>query len=180
MNIFDFLVKQTVDTYEWTQQLANGIDKEKWDILPSTLETNITWQIGHLLMSNYYHSIIVINGHDSEVLEKVPLKEYNNLFSGKISTEVLPKNNVGNIDPEKLHQDLNLIQKKSIEQISQLKTDDFNAPLEQSKTPHPIAKSKGEALDWNIKHTMWHCGQIAMLQRVIINKSFDFEAIKNK
>jgi hypothetical protein len=50
---------------------------------------------------------------------------------------------------------------------------DLESELEKTDTPHPIAKNKYEALDWNIKHTMWHCGQLGILKR-IIDKRFDF------
>lgn len=30
-----------------------------------------------------------------------------------------------------------------------------------------LTKQTPGALSWNIKHTMWHCGQIVMLKRII-------------
>jgi len=40
--------------------------------------------------------------------------------------------------------------------------------------PHPFVTTKENAISWNVKHTMWHCGQIAMLKRVI-DKALDFD-----
>ncbi|WP_216824389.1 hypothetical protein [Emticicia sp. TH156] len=42
-------------------------------------------------------------------------------------------------------------------------------------TKHNIfnSKTKFEALDWNIKHTLWHCRQIGLLKRVV-DKRYDF------
>jgi len=42
-----------------------------------------------------------------------------------------------------------------------------------TETKHPIAKNNFEALDGNIKHTLWHCGQLGILKRVL-NERFDF------
>lgn len=43
----------------------------------------------------------------------------------------------------------------------------FLSPLEPGAPEHPVATNKQEAISWNIKHTMWHCGQMAILKRVI-------------
>jgi len=50
---------------------------------------------------------------------------------------------------------------------------DGNVVEEPTKRKHPVAKTKFEAISWNIKHTMWHCGQIACIKR-LIHGGFDF------
>lgn len=64
---------------------------------------------------------------------------------------------------------LRFVQQKSVAIISELSTTDFETSLE----PTPITGTKSEAVDWNIKHTMYHCGQIGILRR-IVDKQFDF------
>ena len=39
---------------------------------------------------------------------------------------------------------------------------------------HPVAKAKLDVLDWNIKHTMWHCGQLGILV-MIAGERFNFD-----
>ncbi len=60
-----------------------------------------------------------------------------------------------------------LVQQLSLETIGELLENELEQSLEKLQPPHPIAKTKYEALDWNIKHTMWHCGQLAMINRII-------------
>jgi uncharacterized damage-inducible protein DinB len=57
--------------------------------------------------------------------------------------------------------------------LQELKEEDLGKPLEPSRMPHPVAKTKYEALTWNFRHEMWHCGQIAMIRRGL-NMQFDF------
>jgi hypothetical protein len=88
-------------------------------------------------------------------------------------TTGLPKMSSGKIDPEILLKQLQFVQSRSIDIVKSLTADQFDSNLEPTTIPHPIAKTKREAIDWNIKHTMYHCGQIGILKRIIDNR-FDF------
>lgn len=173
MNRIEILVKQTADAYDWTNRLINSIPQDKWDITPEILESNVSWQIGHLIMSFYYHSIMVIKGHQMDVIQKVPLKAYDKLF-----TDASPKKLLGKADPVELQNHLLIVQAKSIEVIKCLAEDELESELQQTEFPHPIARNKFEALDWNVKHTMWHCGQLGILKR-IVHERRDFGLRKN-
>ena len=165
----EVLVKQTLDAYDWIHKLIHDIASEKWDEVPSVVESNISWQVGHLIISIYYHSIMVIVGHQKEILELVPMREYTKLFS----FDTLPKNTVLRTTPNELKEHLKVIENKSIEVIQSIALESLPTNLEPTKMSHPVAKTKFEALSWNIKHTMWHCGQIALIKR-IIDKPYDY------
>lgn len=168
MKQVEILTRQTADAYQWANKLITSVPQEKRDVIPEVLETSINWQVGHLILSNYFHSIMVIAGHQMDLVKTIPLKEYNELFSDGV-----PKNAKGKVDSEKLLQHLVIVQEKSIAIIKTLSDADLEQKLEPTPTPHPIAKIKLESLDWNIKHTMYHCGQIGMVKRVVDNR-FDF------
>ncbi|MBX2844188.1 MAG: DinB family protein [Flammeovirgaceae bacterium] len=173
MNTVKLFGRQTDDAYQWANKLIDTIPHDKWDFTPEVLETNLTWQTGHLLMSFYFHSIMVISGHQMDIIKQIPLKDYDQLF-----TRGTPKNIVGKVSPEVLKSQFLLVQKRSLEIINGLKEAELKADLFPSDVPHPIAKTKFEALDWNIKHTMWHCGQIGIIKRQI-NGRFDFGLERN-
>lgn len=162
------LAKQTADAYHWVNKLIDSIPVEKWEEIPPVVESNVSWQVGHLLTSFYFHSIVVIVGHQMDMIQKMPLKEYGELFTVAPASESIDK-----IKPGLLREHLNLIQQKSMEIIQALPYAELNASLEPSQIPHPIAKTKWEALDWNIKHSMYHCGQLGILKRVLDTR-FDF------
>ena len=77
------------------------------------------------------------------------------------------------LSPGILFNALQVMQQKSIAVLSSLSAAELSNPLEPTPTPQPIATTKFEAIDWNIKHTMYHCGQIGILSR-IVEKRFDF------
>lgn len=168
MTELEILTQQTQSVYDWTHKLIETIPIDKWDIIPEIIESNISWQVGHLIMSHYYHSIMVIAGHQIDVIQKIPLKNYDDLF-----TNAIPKKSVGKTNPNDLLNELTLVQQKSISIIKALTLTDLECKLEPTETPHPIAKTKFEAIDWNIKHTMYHCGQIGIIKR-IIDERYDF------
>lgn len=103
----------------------------------------------------------------------MPLKFYGHLF-----TQAAPAAAVGQVTPNELVEDLKEIQDHSLAIIGELKEEELQADLEPTGFPHPIAKDKLEALDWNIKHTLWHCGQLALLKRVI-DKRYEFDLRHN-
>jgi hypothetical protein len=174
MNQIEILTKQTQGAYEWTNKLLESIPYEEWENTPKTIESNVTWQVGHLLMSFYYHSIMVISGHQMDILQKIPLKEYNNYF-----TAGDPQNALGKISAKELYNQLLLVEQKSIEVIRSLADGDLEKELQPTPIPHPVAENKFEALDWNIKHAMWHCGQLGILKR-IVNERYDFGLTRGK
>lgn len=164
----DFLTRQTEEVYNWTNKLLESIPFEKWKTIPEVIESNITWQAGHLIMSHYFHSIMVIAGHQMDIIQTIPIKEYSGLF-----TITPPKNSEDGINPADLFNQLKIIQRKSLSIISTLTPEALESKLEPTPMAHPIAKTKLEAIDWNIKHTMYHCGQIGMIRRIIYER-FDF------
>ena len=174
MNQVEILLAQTKGAYEWTNKLLNSIPHNTWDTTPAIIESNVSWQVGHLIVSFYYHSIMVIAGHQMDILGKVPLKEYDILF-----TAGEPEKVVGKINPKVLQEQLTLMELQSLETIQSLTSIELNEKLVSTPISHPIAITKSEALDWNIKHTMWHCGQLGLLKRVV-HEQYDFGLNKNK
>ena len=168
MNQIELLVKQTEGAYEWVNKLIYSIPEEQWDTIPEVIESSVTWQVGHLIVSYYYHTIMVIVGHQMDVLQQMPMKEYSQLFHNTSSHQC-----VGKTKPEDLKKHLKLMEQKSISIIQSLSLDELEKPLVPTPMPHPIAKTKFEAIDWNIKHTMWHCGQLGILKR-IVHERYDF------
>jgi len=162
------LLQQTIDAYAWTNKILESIPYEKWETLPPVVETTILWQAGHLLVSFYYHSIMVIRGHQPNILQIIPLKLYGQLF-----TQAAPAESVGKVNPHQLFSHLIVMQEHSISIIAKINEEDLEADLESTGYPHPVAKTKLEALDWNIKHTLWHCGQIGLIKRVV-DKRYEF------
>lgn len=168
MNQIELLAMQTKSAYDWAYKLIEPIPEEKWDIIPEVVESSVSWQVGHLVISYYYHTIMVTVGHQMDILQQIPIKDYSQLFHNTSSHKC-----VGKTQPEDLKKHLKLMEQKSISIIQSLSLDELEKPLVPTPMPHPIAKTKFEAIDWNIKHTMWHCGQLGLLKRVV-HERYDF------
>jgi hypothetical protein len=162
------LTLQTENAYDWTNKLIKSIPFEKWEVMPDVIQTSISWQVGHLIMSHYFHSIMVIVGHQLDVIQHIPIKEYGALF-----TDASPAKSTGRIPAPLLFDQLTIVQQKSIGIVKSLTSAELENSLEPTHIAHPIAKVKREAINWNIQHTMYHCGQIGILSR-IIEKRYDF------
>ncbi|MBB6462222.1 DinB family protein [Flammeovirga kamogawensis] len=168
MNTIEMLKVQTESTYKWVNTLLESIPFKEWDTIPDNLATNVTWQVGHLILSVNYHSIMAIKGPEPELYQKFPIQEYARLF-----IKADPAECIGLTDAEELLEHFKMVQKSSISIISQLLEEELEHKLEPTKVPHPVANNKFEALDWNNKHTMWHCGQLGILKR-IVDQRYDF------
>lgn len=174
MTAIDILLKQTQDAHIWTHKLINSVPDTLWDATPDALDSNISWQVGHLVISEYYHAILVVKGFDAEITERIDLKAHNE----KYGYDSRPKNQIDTTTPELLRQQLVFMQKKAIETIGNLSLDDLGENVEQPiKQKHPVAVTKLDAISWNVKHTMWHCGQIATIKRMV-HTSYDFGLTK--
>jgi hypothetical protein len=103
-----------------------------------------------------------------DVLQQLPIRDYSMWF-----TVAAPLQSLGKADSAKLGEDLRLMQQKSLTILATLKDSELANPLEPTPTAHPIATTKREAIDWNIKHTMYLCGQIGLIKR-IVDQRHDF------
>jgi len=163
MTVKEYLYTQTHDAYNWVNKLVNDIDYSEWNNIQSGIESNITWQIGHLILSYYYHTVMVIKGHDMDFLSKVPMKELSPLFGYGSK----PSESIGDLKIETLREFHSLAQATSMNTIENVSEEDLQSAIQPVGPPHPIAKTKFEAIDWNIKHTMWHCGQIGVIKKML-------------
>lgn len=163
MTTTEILSKQTRDAYQWVHKLIDSIPEEKWDETPEILASNVSWQTGHLTLSIYYHTMLVIKGHQEDLLQQIPLRDFTAWYGYNSS----PKDSIGKLSATELKNHLKLMQKKSLEIIDSLTPEELKQDLIPGKVEHPVAKNKFEAIDWNVKHIMWHCGQLASLKRTL-------------
>jgi hypothetical protein len=167
MNTIQALIQQTESAHAWANRLIKGIPEDKWVESPDVLNSNMTWHIGHLIVSSHYHGIMSTIGLQSHIMERIPLRDYVKTFGFKGNPLEAP----GKFPIEELLDNLAFIQEESIKAISSLTDEDLDTPIVPSKQPHPVAKTKFEVITWNIQHVMWHCGQIATMKRVLTGKA---------
>ena len=55
MNQIDMLSAQTESAYDWTNKLISSTPYNKWDTIPEVIASSVSWQVGYLIMSFYFH-----------------------------------------------------------------------------------------------------------------------------
>jgi uncharacterized damage-inducible protein DinB len=165
----DLLKNQTIESHNWANKLLHNISDEKWFVTPEIIGTNFAWQLGHLTLSQYYYTIVLLNGPNKDFAEKVNMKKYSGLFAnGQKRNELFSE-----VTVDDLKENWNLLQNQTIKILDNLQDKDLNDEIFKLPKPHPFVKTKENSISWNVKHTMWHCGQIAILRR-IIDKPLDY------
>jgi DinB superfamily len=159
----NFIKEQNRLAREQTIKILSETPQEIWYETPDIIQSNIAWQVGHLIVSQYYHAVAVITGPNLALFNDVPLKDYfpiYSMFTKSVNNELKPS-------PDKLLMELDIVNKYAHKQLDTLTDADLDAALEPTRFPHPIATTKYEALTWNFRHEMWHLGQISTLKRIL-------------
>jgi len=165
----ELLIHQTKDANNWTNKLVNEIDPDKWFETPGVLESNIAWQLGHLTLSQYYYTVVLLTGPDKELAENISLKKYSGLFANGTR-----KNDIAaELSVDELKYNWKLMEEATVLVLDALNDPALIEGIIKMPKPHPFVKTKQDSVLWNIKHTMWHCGQIGTLKRVI-DKPYEF------
>ena len=165
MTKIEFLRDQIIETRSFINRLISGLPEELWYKIPEGTDSNFVWQIGHLLVSQNFHTLTVITGNNKKVLEKVPIPRYIKLFYGMGSMHRSLGD--GLMKTGDLKYQFDLVHEICIENMGKLTDDILTQPLEPIPIKHPIAKTKYEALSWSFKHEMWHSAEMEDIKRAL-------------
>lgn len=160
MNRIDFIKTETAFADRWVQRLIDSFDPSQWLETPPVLKTNVNWQLGHLLVSKYFHSIVSITPDRPDLSPYFSMRQYRSFYARGTQPETLTEAP----SPEKLLADFKVIQTEAISVLESLTDEMLDQPTEME---NPVAKTKYEALTWSFKHHMWHGGQLSTLKRVL-------------
>ena len=144
------------------------IPHNRWHEMPEGLGTNLVWQVGHLLISQYFAPVVTLFGSQASVKEIINVKEYATLFG--MGSNPADSQKFSRTVPELLA-DLDFMQVLTLELLGQYDYSQLDAaPLR----PRPVGNTQGQCLDWGLQHEMWHAGQLAMLRKGLgYSSSFD-------
>ncbi len=157
----NILKEQVISTKEKTDKLISDISTEMWFDTPEILNTNLNWQIGHIILANYLHGIASISGANKELNEKINVPYYIKYYG--------PKSNPTDFKNEKpCQKELLEIYEFTLSLVLNNLNELTEVELKgNTEIPNPVVKTKYEALKWLSHHQSWHNGQIAILKRVL-------------
>ena len=157
----DIIKEQISSTKGKTDKLIADISAEMWMETPEILNTNLNWQIGHIILANYLHGIASISGTNEELKGKINIPDYVKFYG--------PKSNPSNFENEKptqkeLLEIYEFTMSLILDNLNRLTESELN---DNTEIPNPSVSTKYEALKWLSHHQSWHNGQIAILKRVL-------------
>ncbi len=155
----------TEKTRRMTKSLLAGIPDGLWYNVPEVVASCIAWQAGHIVFTEIFHAITLVSGIHPDVKASVPFKEYLALYGPGTKPANWPPGSAHS--PETLRAHMDVVRKAAAEVLAGLEDADLDKPVENLKFPHPVVRSKFDALMWNCGHETWHCGQIALIRRVL-------------
>ena len=154
----DFIKNEIIHSNRWTEKILSSFPKELWEISPKGFKTNMNWQVGHVIISTYFHSILCISGSDEEIKESFSPREYSTLYG-------MGSNALADLDTKPtastMLDNLALLDQRSLDILDSLNVEDLD---EKTLLRNPVAKTKKDALVWTFKHRMWHTGQMALIK----------------
>lgn len=144
----------------YTDSLLDAVGPEDYFRLPPEGVTHIGWQVGHLAVAEYGLALKRVRGAKPEDAELIP-PEFFQLF-GKGSQPTAEASDYPS--PEEIRGALNRVHAQVLKELETLPEETLD---EVSTPPHPMFKTKGEALKFCPYHEMVHAGQIGLLRRML-------------
>lgn len=163
MSKIEFLKEQIVEARTFVKRLMSELPEDWWYVIPEGTDSNFIWQVGHLLVSQNFHTMTAITGVNEKVERFLPIGEYNRLFNGMGTLHRSLENNL--IPVAKLKEQLETVHQICIENLETLNDDVLSEPLAPLPFKHPVAETKYEALSWSFKHEMWHSAEMESIKR---------------
>lgn len=164
MDVIEVIKEQIISVKKKTDNLITVIDLQDWEISPKILETNMNWQMGHLILANYLHGIASVSGANPKIRERINMQNFIKYYGPNSTPNLF-------LDEKPKSEELLNLYEFVFEMIdlelSTFKIEDLKQPTE---IPNPSAKTKYDALTTLINHQSWHNGQIAILNRILGNK----------
>lgn len=161
MNTIDIIKEQIISVKEKTDSFIKTIELQKWSVTPEIIETNMNWQIGHLILANYLHGIASISGANKSIRDRIDMPSFVTYYGPKSTPNLYldekPKN-------EELLELYEFVFEILYSEIDKIKIEEL---INSTEVPNPTAKTKYEALTTIFKHQSWHNGQIAILNRIL-------------
>jgi hypothetical protein len=153
--------EQISSAKEKTEKLITGISTDIWTKTPEVLNTNLNWQIGHIILANYLHGVASISGANEELKEKINIPDYIKFYGPKSNPTDFINDKPNQKELSEIYEFTMSLVLENLNKITESELNDNTA------IPNPSVSTKYEALKWLSHHQSWHNGQIAMLTRVL-------------
>lgn len=165
MTKVEFLTDQIIESRNFVKRIISELPEDLWFTIPENTDSNFAWQIGHLMMSQNFHTLTVISGRNSKVYSMMSVADYVKAFNGMGALHRSVEK--GFISATKLINEFNAVHEICLENLHSLNDDILIEKLEPIPFKHPVADIKYDALSWSFKHEMWHSAEMESIKRAL-------------
>lgn len=152
-----------MEARSFVSRLMSELPEELWYVIPQDTDSNFIWQVGHLLVSQNFHTMTAVTGVNEEVGMLLPIHYYNRIFNGMGTSHRSIEKDL--IPVSELREQLGAVHEICINSLDALNDDVLSDKLEPLPFTHPVAETKYEALSWSFKHEMWHSAEMEDIKR---------------
>ena len=135
------------------------VPQSEWFTIPPGGVTHVAWQVGHLALTEYRLCLARLRPRTTEDEGLLPIDSYMKLF-GAGST---PGPASGSPPAAEIRAALDRVHARVLEELSAYPDDLDREPL----IPHDLFTTRIAALRYAPLHEMIHCGQIAVIRRML-------------
>ncbi len=145
---------------QYTKRFLAGLSDEEWFWCPSELTTHIAWQVGHVAVSQYNLCLRRVRGRTAADETLIP-DRFIEVFKLGSTPDPAPANNPTLAEIRRV---FDAVEQQVVTELATRNDAGLEVPVEQ---PHPVFKTKLEAVEYAPQHELVHAGQIAMLRRMM-------------
>lgn len=138
----------------YTLRLLEQTPREQWLQVPTAGVSHIGWQVGHLAMAEYRLTLARVRPRTAQDADLI-----SDQFLAEFGRDSVPSSTT---DVDVVWQMFHNVHTQALAELATWNEEDLLTPL---LTPHSIAKTKIEAIEWCVHHELLHAGQIGLLRR---------------
>lgn len=148
------------DSRSMTERMIDGVEPDEWFWQPAEGLGSIGWHVGHMAFAQYFLCLKRLRDRTEEDRTLIPTKFLKRYKQG--STPVGGAE--GNESIEVIRATLAAVHERAMAELAVQTDEGLEVP---SPPAHPIFETKLGAIEWCSQHEMMHCGQIALLRRLL-------------
>jgi hypothetical protein len=151
-------IDQIIFARNYTLGLLEQTPEAEWFRLPPGGVSHVAWQVGHLAYAEYRLALWRIRGARPED-DGLFSPEFVRLFGAESVPDPDPARHPGAAD---IRAALDRAHERVLRELPGQDEGELDQPV---RHPHPLARTKLQALLWCAHHEMVHAGQIGLLRR---------------
>ena len=157
--LFQYALDQIRDVRAYALPLVDDVAPEDWFRMPAEGVTHIAWQVGHIAMAQFrlcLERLRDLQPGDRDLISKDFIRLFSKGTLPAADQSIYPS-------AAEIRATFDRVHEAVMRETAVYAGNDLDVPL---ANPHPMFKTKLDALLFSSKHEMLHAGQIGLLRRL--------------